>query len=117
MIHRQILGALACSDHLEPRRARPIHHFTNQCRLVAVSERVNDARLTRTLREQRAGQSVGLDVHHHDVFAVLATSEHVVDARSGAAGGVDDDFNGIAGNSLGRIIGDERGAVLTGIVQ
>ena len=34
-------------------------------------------------REQRAGERVGFDVHHHDVLAVLAAGEHVADARYG----------------------------------
>ena len=49
VVHRQVLGALARGDHLEPAGARPVDHLADQRRLVAVRQRVDDPGLARAL--------------------------------------------------------------------
>ena len=102
----QVLRALAGGDDLEARGAAPVDHLADQRRLVAVRERIDDAGLARALREQRAGERVGLDVDHHDVLAVRAARERVADARGRIAGRVDDDLDLGRGDQRGRVVGD-----------
>ena len=93
MIGRQIFRAFTRGDHVETRTPRPFHLLANQRGLIAIGKRINDARGTRFLRQQRASQRVGLHVHHHHVLAVFATLQHVMDAERRIAGGVDHDFD------------------------
>ena len=102
MVLRQVLGALARGDDLEARGTAPVDHLADERRLVAVGERVDDARRARALGEQRSGERVGFDVHHHDVLAVTAAGEDVADAGGGVPGGVDHDLD------LGRRDGGKR---------
>ena len=112
MVGREILGTLARGDDLKSRCARPVRHLADECRLVAVGERVDDTCITRAAREQRAGQGVRLHVDHHDVFAVLAAREDVTYAGSGTACRIHDDLDGARGDRGCRIITDERRAVV-----
>ena len=83
VILRQILGALARSHHLETRCAAPVHHLAHQRRLVAVGQRVHDARLARLACQQWPGQGIGLDVDHHDVLLRVTAGQHMRDAVCG----------------------------------
>ena len=65
----------------------------------------------RALREQRARERVGLDVHHHDVLAVRAARERVADAGRRVSGRVDDDLDLGGGDDARRVVGDEGRAV------
>ena len=53
VIGGQIFCALAGGDDAETGGARPVDHFGGQRRLIAVSERIDHARLPRLLGEQR----------------------------------------------------------------
>ena len=93
VVRRQVLGALARRHHREPRGPRPVHHFTDQRGLVAIRQRIHDARLVGPALEQRAGQCVRLHVHHHDVLLVFTARQHMRNARRRITGGVDHDVH------------------------
>ncbi len=90
--------------------ARPVDHFADQRRLIAIGERVDDARLRRAARKQRAGERIGLHVYHHDVLAVFAARERMAYAGGGAARRIDRDFDGVRPDHRERVVRDERGA-------
>ncbi len=69
VIGRQIFGALAGGRDLEARRARPVDHFGNQRRLIAIGHRIDHAGRARLAGELGAGQRIGLDIDHDDVLA------------------------------------------------
>ena len=108
----QIFGALAGGDHLESRRAAPVDHLADQRRLIAIRQRINDARFACALRQQRAGKRIGLDVDHDDMFAMLTACLHVADPGEGIARRIDDDLDFRRANQRGRIVGDMRGSGL-----
>ncbi|KAG1244689.1 hypothetical protein G6F65_021656 [Rhizopus arrhizus] len=112
MEFRQVLGAFARRHHFKAGGTRPVHHFADQGRLVAVGQRIHDARLARAARQQRAGQRVRFDVDHDDVFAVFAAGQHVADAGCGLAGGVDDDVDVGAGDDGVGVVAEKDLAVL-----
>ena len=69
----------------------------DQRRLVAIRERVHDAsgaRVHDAIREQRADECVGLDVHHDQVLAVLDGGQRVADASRRAASRLDQHVQG-----------------------
>ncbi len=113
----QILGALARGHDLEAAGARPVHHFADQGGLIAVGQRIDDARFARAARQQRTGQRVGLHVDHDDVLAVFAAGEHVRDAGGGLAGRVDDDVDVGAGDDGARVVAEIDLAVLVGVID
>jgi len=87
---RLVARALARSDDLEARGARPVDVFANQRGLIAPGKAVNDARGLGLACEQRTRDRVGLDVDHHDVLAVVDDLQRVRDAGFGNAGRLDD---------------------------
>ena len=117
VVGRQVLGALAGADHLEPDGARPVDQLGDQGRLVAGGHGVDHPGLGGLARQQRPGQHVGLDVDHHDVLARREGLERVADAGRRAAGGVDDDVHERARDHRVGILGDEGGAGLRGLLQ
>ena len=62
-------------------------------RLVAGADRIDDAEPVGLLLEVGADGDVGLDVHHHEVLAVLHRHQVEVGGDAGLAGGVDDDVD------------------------
>ena len=112
MIRGKIFGAFAGGDHFKAGGARPVDHFADQGRLIAIGERVDDAGLRRAPREQGAGERVGFHVDHHDVLAVFAAGKCMAYAGRGAASGVDGDFDCIGFDDCQRVVGDESGAGL-----
>jgi hypothetical protein len=100
----QVLGALAGGHDLEAAAARPVDHFHRQRGLIAVGHRVNDACLFCLSREVRAGQYIGLDVDHDDVFAVFAAKQCMPYSSRGVPGGFDHDVDLIAANQLFGIV-------------
>ena len=88
MVARQVLGALAGRDHVEPGAARPLDELAGEGGLVPVGHRVDHPGRVRFDREQRAGEHVRLDVHHDDVPARSERAASMTDARLGAAGGL-----------------------------
>ena len=71
----------------------------------------------RALREQRPGERVGLDVHHHHVLAVLAASERVRDSRRGAAGRIDHDLGRRVRDGALGVVGDKCSPVALRLVE
>ena len=84
MVGREVLRALACGDDRESGGARPVHELADEGRLVAIGERIDDARFAAALREQRPGERVRLDVHHHHVLAMQAAEQDVANAGRGS---------------------------------
>ena len=60
----------------------------------------------RCLGQGRAGQRVGLDIHHDDVLALAAAFQHMADPGGGMAGGIDDHLNAGGGYHRHRVVGD-----------
>ena len=102
VIGRQILCALAGGDDAETRRARPVHHFGGQRRLIAIGQRIDHAGLARFLGEQGAGQHVGLDIDHHDMLARRNRRAGMPDADGGIAGRFHHDVHRAAGDRAQR---------------
>jgi hypothetical protein len=92
VIGRQIFGPFTGRGDLEAARTRPIDEFADECGLVAVGERIDDARGSRLFGEQRPGEHVGFDVHHDDVFFGAYRRAGVGNARCRDAGRFDDHF-------------------------
>ena len=93
MIAGQILGAFPRGDHAKAAGLGPVHHLAHQRRLVAISQRIDQARLARALGEQRADQYVGFDGDVHRVLAVLERAQDVPRGRRRVAGDVDQHFD------------------------
>ena len=98
MIVRLVARALAGRDHLEAAGARPVDVLADQRRLVAPGQRVDDAGGLGALRQQGAGQRVGLDVDHDDVLAVRDRRERMRDAGARHAGRLDDHLDARVGD-------------------
>ena len=101
VIGRQVLGALAGGDDLEPAGARPIDQLAGQRRLVAIGQRIDDALRPRLLGQQRPGQHIGLDIDHDDVLAGGDRGPGMDDAGRRAAGRLDDHLDIGIGAGLG----------------
>ena len=109
VIGRQIFGAFAgCGDD-KAGRARPVDHFRNQRRLVAIGHGIDHAGLARLAGEQRAGQRIGLDIDHDDVLARLDRGERMRDAGIRTAGRLDHHIDTLVGNRGAAVI-DKAGA-------
>ena len=109
VIGRQIFCALAGGDDAETGGAGPVDHFGGQRRLIAVSERIDHARLPRLLGEQRPGQHVGLDIDHHDMLAGRYRRAGVADADRGIAGRLHHHIDRAARNRPQAVIGEGGG--------
>ena len=112
---RLVARALAGGDDLEARRPRPIDHLRDQCRLVAVGERIDHAGLRRLPGEQRPGEAVGLDVDHHHVAPGGEAGAGVGDARGRVPGRVDDDIETVRPDKRKGIVADVGAAALHGL--
>ena len=95
VIGRQIFGAFAGRRDGEARGARPVDHLGNQRRLVAVSERIDDASGARLAREPGAGQRVGLDIDHDDMLAGVDRRDRMPNAGRRIAGRLDHDLDAL----------------------
>ena len=67
MVLRQILGAFAGCNNIEPCRPRPLNELDSESRLIAVSHRIHDACLPGFFGQNSTGKDIGFDVDHHDV--------------------------------------------------
>ncbi len=108
MIFRHVLGALAGGDHREAAGPRPVHQFADQRRLVAIGQAVDHAGGLGFARQQRAGEHVGLHIHHDDVLALANRATGMGDAGRGVAGGFDHDLDLREGDHRRGVI-DEAG--------
>ena len=97
VIGRQIFGALARGDDTESDRARPVHHFRGQGRLIAIGERIHHPGAAGLVGQQRSGQHVGLDIDHDDVLAGSDRRAGMADSHGRIAGGFHDHFDVAAG--------------------
>ena len=97
VIGTQIFRALARRLHAKAGGARPIDHLGHQCRLVAIGHGIDDACRPRPFRQSRPGEHVGLDIHHHDMLAVLDRGQRMGDAGRRRAGRVDHHIDLIGG--------------------
>ena len=104
----QVLRALARRHHLEAAHARPLHHLAGEGGLVAVGHGVDDAGVAGFRRQQRPGQHVGLDVHHHDVLAARECGAGVGDAGRGVARRFHHDVHVGGARRVQRIVGESR---------
>ena len=109
MVFRQVFRAFPCCNHAKSAGACPVHQFADQCRLVAVGQRIDDAGAFRLARQGDAGQHVGFDVHHDDVFALRDGAAGVRDAGGRVAGGFDHDFQIGCCHHRHGVIGEARG--------
>ncbi len=87
---RFVARPLAGADDLEPAHPRPLDELADERRLVAIGERVHEARLARAPGKRRADEHVGLHGDHHHVLAVLERSERMACACPWRAGRLDD---------------------------
>ena len=99
----QVLGAFPRADDAEAGGAGPIDHFCDQGGLVAVGEAVDGAGLGGAVGEVGAGEDVGFDVDHDDVFLVLDCGEGVGDAGGGGAGAFEDHVDARCGDQGERV--------------
>jgi len=99
MIDRQILCALARGDDLEAGGARPVHHFGGECGLVAIGQRIDDARAARLVGQQWTGQHIGFDIDHDDVLAGSNRRACVTNPDGRISGRFHDHFDVCAGRS------------------
>jgi len=90
---RQPLVAASRRDHAESGRARPVHQIADERWLIAVGKAVDDARLSRALREQRPAEGIGLHGDHDHVLAVAESRERMLHRRYRIAGGLDHDVD------------------------
>ena len=106
VIGRQIFGAFAgCGDD-KAGRARPVDHFRNQRRLVAIGHGIDDAGLARLAGQKRSGQRVGLDIDHDDVLARLDRGERMRNAGIRTAGRLDHHVDTLVGNRGAAVVGE-----------
>ena len=92
-IFRQPLVAAPGGDDREAGGPRPVDQFADQRRLIAIGERVDDARLPRLFRQPGAAEGVCLDIDHDDMLAAGTGPTDMTDPRRGIAGRVDDDLD------------------------
>ncbi len=113
---REILRALAGGDDAEAGRLRPVHHFADERRLIAVGQRVDHARLPRAIRKQRARQHVGF---HRDVDDMTAGSNAASDVTDAAAGlpVISRIDVGVGLDQRHRVVGERRAAALARVVE
>ena len=97
----------AGGDDAETCRAGPIHHLRRQRRLVAIGERIDHACFPRLFGEQRAGQHVGLDIHHHDMLARRDRRARMLDADGRIAGRLHHHIHRAARDGACAVIGED----------
>ena len=114
MIFGQVFGALAGGDHLEAAGARPIDHLADERRLVAVGQRIDQARRRRFARHERPGERIGFHVDHDHVPARLAGQARMAQAGAWIAGGFDHHVEPVGPDQRLGIVGNVSSPALTG---
>ena len=109
VIFRHVFRTLAGGDDLEAARPSPIDLLADQGRLVAVGHAVDGARGFGFACQQRAGQHVGFDVDHDDVFSFRDRLAGVRYAGGGVARGLHDDLHVMGFHHLHRVVGKAGG--------
>ena len=106
----QIPGPLSGRGHTETAGPRPIHHFADQRRLVAVGHGIDHPRGSRFPGQHHAGQHVGLHVDHHHVLPLPNGASGVGESGQRVSGGLHHDFN-VTGGGQFQAIADDACAV------
>ena len=106
---------LPAATTVEARGARPVDELADERGLVAVGERIDDARVGRAPREQRAGERVGLDVHHHDVRAGVDRGQGMRNPRGRVSRGLYDDLDRTLAQHARQSVGDPRPSVVADV--
>ena len=108
MVGGEIPGSLAGRGHPETAGSRPVHHFTDQRRLVAVSHGIDHSRGRRFPGQHHAGQNVGLDVDHHHVLPRPNGASGVGQSGQGMSGGFHHQFHVIGGGQFQAVADEAR---------
>jgi len=106
MHRRQIARPLAGADHGKARRPGPVHHLTNQGRLVAIGEAVDKACFRRTLGKKRPDQNIRLDIDHDQMTAMLDGGKGMARAGSGITGSLDQHIQAVGSDQSHAVIGE-----------
>ncbi len=114
---QRIVLALAGGDDRIAEADDEVDEFHAGAGLVAGAQRVDDAKPLGLMLEIGADGDVGLDIHHHQMLAVLHGDEADLGADGGPAGGIDDDVDLVIGANRLRVIGDGGLAALQGRVE
>ena len=91
----RVVLALADHHHLEIEHAHEVDQLGQAARLVAGGDGVEHARVRGQLLQDAAHGHVRLDVHHHDVLAVVDAGEGGLRAGGRGGGDVGDDVHGV----------------------
>ncbi len=89
VVVERVVLALAGGDDRVAERGGELDQLHAARRLVAGADRIDDAQPVGLAFQQRADGDVGLDVHHHQVLAVLHRHQVEVGGDARLAGGVD----------------------------
>jgi len=90
---RQELGAFPGGDDAKTAGARPVDQLTDQCGLIAVGHRVDDAGPLGFVLQDRPDDDVGFDRDHDDVMPMLDRAERVQRPRFDKARRFNDDIH------------------------
>ena len=90
MIFRLIPGSLAGADDFETDRLGPVELLHDEGRLIAVGHGVDDTVLLSFLGENRAEQTIGLNVDHDHMFARLDGGDRMGGSRFRITGNLQD---------------------------
>ena len=96
-------------NHTEARGTRPVDQIADEGWLIAVGEAVDDARLRRTAREQRAAQRVGFDGDVDDMLGVAEGSQAMLDRGQRMTGAFDHDIDLRMADERFPVVGHVRG--------
>ena len=108
VIGRQIFGALAGRGDGEARRARPVDHFGDQRRLIAIGHGIDHACRARLAGEQRAGERIGFDIDHDDVFFRIDRLDRMRNAGRRIACRFDHHFDALVIDGVAPALGETR---------
>ena len=117
MIRGLVFGALASADNVEAVDLGPFNQFTDQSRLVAIGEGVNEASGSCTLGQEGTSQDVCFDINHDQVAPVFDGLKSVVDACERIASGFDQNVQSIRPDEGIAVIGEMGGAGLEGVIE
>src|SRR5262249_8065525 len=112
-----VARALAGRHDIEAAGSRPVDVLTDQRRLIAPGQTVDDTGGLRFGSEERTDQRVGLDADHDDVLAVRDRRERMTDARRRHAGCLADHLDLGEGDERFHVGGDMGTALLECIAE
>jgi hypothetical protein len=104
-------------DDRKTASARPVHQVADQRRLIAEREAVDDPRLRRLAREQRATKRIRLDGDIDHMLTRAKRRQAMIDRDDRVAGAFDDDVDGGVRDQRFPVIGQMRVAFGERIVE